>query len=162
MTTYLVTNQTKWEAKEMTTKSNTLKLVGMRVLSIAVALLVLAPVAQASYNNEPFESERYYSGGTDGTFSLTYWGRGCPANNDRDDYVFRINVNRSFMGSDWKMFSNNSYYQRTPSGRVIYGYGLNTTFPYICVGSREFSPTWFPFRNWTTSGVQNNVYTWRR
>ena len=131
------------------------------LLSIAV-LALLGSVARAATNNEAFEFERFYTGGTDGTFSLTYWGRGCPATKDRTDYVFKIKINRSYRGSDWKMFSNNSRYQRTPTGRPIYGFGLDTSFPYICVGSQEFSSWLHPWSYWTTTGVQNNIYTWRR
>ncbi len=136
-----------------------------KLLASLLSLMMLASLGSitlASNNNEAFEFERFYSGGTDGTFTLTYLGRGCPATNDPNDYVFRINVNRSFPRSDWKMFSNNTRYQRTPSGRPIYGFRLDTASAYICVGTQEFSPILHPWSYWTPSGVQSNVYTWRR
>jgi hypothetical protein len=65
-------------------------------------------------------------------------------------------------GSDWKWFSNNSHYRQTPSGRVPYGFQLDTGNAYVCIGSKEFSTFWYGNRAWTVQGVQQNAYTWRR
>ena len=139
-------------------RQNRLLAVLMFVLSL---FLVAVPVAYAAYNNEPFESEPFPSSGADGKFSLSYLGTGggkC----DWLDYRFRVNVNRSYTGSDWKFFSGNSYYQRTPSGRPIYGHDLNTSNAHICIGAKEFSSWYYPRTAWNGAGVQNNIYTWRR
>ena len=133
------------------------------LMAIALFGVWVATVA-ASTNSEPFESENYsiYGGTKDGTFSLTYVGRGCPATSDPDDYRFRVNVNRSYPGNDWKMYSSNSRYQHTPTGRVIFGFQLNTPNAYVCIGYKEFSPLFNPFSYWNINDVQQNVYTWRR
>lgn len=136
------------------------------VLGLLLATVVLAVVystAFAAFNNEPFESENYYSygGSKNGVFSLTYLGIGggkCDSNDRR----FRVNVNSSYRGSDWKLYSATGRYRRTPSGRVPYGYELDNPKAHICVGVSEFNWILYPFSYWTTSGAQSNVYTWRR
>ena len=134
-------------------------------LLLVLGLLGIGVIAaHAAYDNEPFEFLNYYTygGAKNGTFSLTYLGIGggkCDSNDRR----FRVNVTQSYPGSDWKMYSGNSRYQKTPSGRTIYGHQLNTTSnAHICVGASEFSALLHPLSYWTTSGVQQNVYTWRR
>lgn len=117
-------------------------------------------ISQFAYSNEAFESERFTWAG-DGTFSLTYLGVGG-GNCDSNDRRFRVNVNRSYRGSDWKYYSNNSYYMRTPSGRPIYGFQLNTVNAHICIGRSEFQWWIYPRSYWTENGVTQNIYTWRR
>jgi len=139
----------------------------VKVLMIAFTFTfvsLLVGTAYAAFNDELFEPQSYYSysGPKDGTFTLTYVGRGCPYNGDPNDYRFRINVNRSYPGNDWKFYSNSSRYQRTPTNRIFKGYQLNTTSPYVCIGFKEFQWLLYPFTYWTVSGVQQNVYTWRR
>lgn len=134
------------------------------VLLAVVLVASVSTIAFASYNDEPFEPENYYTygGSKDGTFTLTYIGIGggrCDSNDRR----FQVNINRSYPGSDWKYYSGNSRYQNTPTGRVPYGYNLDGPGgPHICVGAQEFSVILHPFSYWTTSGVESNVYTWRR
>ena len=141
----------------------TIRLVLATVMALFL-VLVVAPSVYAAYNDEVFEALSYssYTGAKDGTFSLTYLGRGCTYNGDKNDYRFKVNVYRSYPGSDWKFYSNNSRYQRLPTGRLFKGYQLNTVNPYVCIGAQEFSPLLHPFSYWTVSGVQQNVYTWRR
>jgi len=132
------------------------------ILVIAIFALGLMSVA-ASWDAEAFESENYYSagGGKDGPYSLTYMGRGggrC----DGSDYRFRINVTRSYKTSDWKMYSSNSRYQRTPSSRPVYGYQLGGTSAHICIGGTEFNSILRGNGAWTAAGVQSNIYVWRR
>jgi len=128
-----------------------------------VALVAISATAFASFDNEPFESEDYYSygGSKDGVFSLTYEGVGG-GDCDSNDRRFSINVNYSYNGSDWNYYSSNGYYEETPSGRVPYGHSLDDWDAHVCFGAAEFSWILHPFSYWTTSGVENNVYTWRR
>lgn len=125
------------------------------LLAALVLSLLTVSTASAVFNDELFEPLRW-TGSGDGTFSLTYQGRGCPAVGDPDDYRFKVNVNRSYNGSDWKFYSNNVLYQRTPTGRLFKGYRLDGNNAYVCIGKGEFL-LW-----WSVSGVQQNVYTWRR
>src|SRR5690242_11800796 len=123
----------------MATRVKTVMVRGLMALMILAAI---TPVAKAVWDNEAFESESYYSygGNKDGTFSLTYLGPGWGVSGDNCDWndsVFRINVNRSYAGSDWKMYSSNSRYQRTPSGRPIYGFQLGGLNAHLCVGASE-------------------------
>lgn len=134
-------------------------------LFLILALLSLHPLTVfASFNDEPFESESFaaYGGTKDGRYTLSYLGTGggrCDSNDKR----FRVNVNRSYAGSDWKYYSDRAQYRRTPSGRPIYGYDLNNANAHICIGAREFSTLIYGLGGaWTTSGVQNYVTTWRR
>ena len=141
-----------------------------RFLVLVLILALIGPltsVVYASFNNEPFESENYYTygGSKNGTFSLTYLNWGINVSGDKCDWndrVFRVNVSSSYTGSDWKMYSNNTRYRRTPSGRVPYGHYLNTTSAHVCIGASEFSSSQYPNTYWSTSGAQSNVYTWRR
>jgi hypothetical protein len=138
----------------------------VKFATIVVALVLmglLAPAVHALLINEPFEFENFYSygGSKNGTWTLTYLGRGggyC----DSNDYRFRINVYQSYPGNDWKMYSNNSRYQRTPTGRIPYGSQLDGANAHICFGAQEFSWVLHPWSYWTVAGVQQNVYTWRR
>lgn len=133
-----------------------------KIWALVVVLALLSLVASPAYAalTNALEFERNPSGS--GRYTLTYISRGG-GNCDSDDYRFRINVNQSSTRTDWKMYSdNNGRYQRTPSGRLIYGHQLDTPNAHICVGSREFSWLLYPTRYWTTSGVESNVYTWRR
>jgi hypothetical protein len=138
------------------------------IIALIIALLgAIAITANASLNDEPFEFENYnsYGGSKDGTFSLSYAGRGSAISwdkCDRTDYVFRVNINRSYSGSDWKLYSGTGRYQRTPSGRVPYGYNLDKTDAHLCIGGTEFNSFLHPFGYWTVQGVESNVYTWRR
>lgn len=141
---------------------------GVRWGVLAAACLVsvfMGTVVRASYNNEPFEFEAW-TGRGDGTFRLTYLGVGCPSGTscacDGNDRRFRVNVNRSYPGSDWKSYSSSSRYRRTPSGREYYGHGLNGSNAYVCIGYSEFQSWRYPSTYWTTAGVNQYVYTWRR
>lgn len=134
-----------------------------KVLSVIVGLMIFfisTGSAWALLDREPFEFENYYTygGAKDGVYTLSYVGIGggkC----DGDDRRFKININRSYNGSDWKLFSSNTRYQNTPTRRPIYGYDLGTTNAHICVGKSEFL---YPFSYWTTSDVSYYVYAWRR
>jgi hypothetical protein len=137
------------------------------LVAAVVLMAVLATTAYAMTNNEPFESENFstYGGRKDGTFSLTYAGRGFSHWWDRcdwNDYIFRINVYRSYPGSDWKMYSGYSRFRNTPSGRAPYGHNLDSSNAHVCFGATEFDPGRYPYTYWTTSNVQYYVYTWRR
>lgn len=129
-------------------------------LVLVVALLGIFVVPAFAALTDALEFERNPSGS--GRYSLTYLGRGggqC----DSNDYRFRVNINQSSTRTDWKIYSDsNSRYQRTPTGRPIYGFQLDTTNAHICVGAQEFSILLHPWSYWTTSGVQSYVYTWRR
>jgi len=139
------------------------KLVCLLVL-VTLTMGILASTVLAANNDEVFESQNYYtySGKKDGVYSLTYIGRGCPGANDKNDYRFKVNINRSTALNDWKFYSADSKYQKLPSGRLFKGYNLDTN-AYVCIGATEFIPwsghwTWW----WTTAGVEKNVYVWRR
>lgn len=137
----------------------------LATITLAIMLLgILATTVFAQAGAELFEAQSYYTyyGPKDGVFSLTYVGRGCPAVGDQNDYRFRINVSYSSIYTDWKFYSNNSSYSQLPTGRLFNGYGFNTTEPYVCIGSQEF--TWLPWRwnYWTIAGVQQNIYVWRK
>ena len=141
-------------------------LVGL-TLVLPLTPLARTPSAEAVWNNEAFEPQNYYSygGSKDGVFWLAYAGPGFDVGSDRCDWndaVFFIRVNRSYARSDWKFFSSNGRYQRTPSGRPIYGHDLGGTNAHICVGASEFSRFTYPNTYWSAGGVQAYVYTWRR
>jgi hypothetical protein len=138
-----------------------------RWLTLFMVLAMLSlniSTALAAFNNEAFENESYaaYGGKKDGRFTLTHMGKGggrCDSNDQR----FRVNVNRSYAGSDWKYYSDSKRYQQTPSGRPIFGFELNTTNAHICVGAKEFSSLIYGVGGaWTTGGVQSSITTWRR
>lgn len=140
-------------------KQTYLKKLATVILSV-VMLGILATTAYAANTNEVFEAQTFYTNYSepkDGVFSLTYlsWGGGgC----DWNDRRFRVNVNYSSNYSDWKFYSNNVSYQRLPTGRLFKGYDLNTTNAHVCIGASEF----WPSGSWTHSGVQQNVYVWRK
>lgn len=135
------------------------------VAGAIVVTALMGTAVRASYNNEPFEFEAW-TGRGDGVYRLSYLGVGCPSGTscacDGNDRRFRVNVNRSYPGSDWKSYSSNSRYRRTPSGRVYYGHGLGGTNPYVCIGYSEFQWWLYPSTYWTVDGAVQNVYTWRR
>jgi hypothetical protein len=140
-------------------KRKHLKISAIVVLTFLL-LGILATTAYAANHNEIFEAQTFYTNYSepkDGVFSLTYlsWGGGSCDWNDRR---FRVNVNYSSNYSDWKFYSNNSGYQRLPSGRQFKGYSLNTTSAHVCIGASEF----WPSGSWTHSGVEQNVYVWRK
>ena len=145
--------------------TNIRKMVAVVLCAFGLLTVVSAAnprIADAAWDNEAFESEAP-SGRYDGTFSLTYLGRGWQAwRCDWNDYVFRINVNRSYPGSDWKMYSNVNLYRRVPSGRPVYGFKLGGTDAHLCIGSSEFDRNKYPYTYWTVENVQRYVYTWRR
>jgi hypothetical protein len=152
--------------KKMITKNMERKRLKMLAM-IALVVMLLGILATTAYaqvqqaQSDLFEPENYYknySEPKDGVFSLTYVGLGCPAVGDLTDHRFRINVSYSSIYTDWKFYSNNSTYQRLPTGRLFNGYDLNTANGYVCIGTREF----WPFGSWTNAGVQQNVYVWRK
>jgi hypothetical protein len=119
--------------------------------------------ASAAVNDEAFEFENFhtYRGKKDGVFSVSHAGRGggrC----DGTDQRYVINLNRSYPGSDWKIFSNNSRYQRSPSGRTIYGFQLDRPGAHICVGAKDFFAVFTRGADWNIGDVARNVYAWRR
>lgn len=138
-----------------------------RLLRSAAVALVLAALSfsTALAYSDAFEFVRW-TGRGDGTFSLSYLGRGClfkteSCQCDLSDYRFRVNVNRSSNFMNWRFWSGNGRYQKNPTGRPIYGHSLHNYNAHVCVGSREFSSREFPNTYWTTSGVTQYLYTWR-
>ncbi|MFZ1804644.1 MAG: hypothetical protein WAU05_12025 [Nitrospira sp.] len=133
------------------------------VASVFAAMVISAAFA---YYEDPFEFDRW-TGQGDGTFSLTYLGQGCILKResckcDLNDHRFRVNVNRSSNRRDWKFWSGNKRYQGNPTKRAIYGFALDNSNAHVCIGSREFSSRDYPNTYWTTSGVVQNLYAWRR
>jgi hypothetical protein len=133
---------------------------------VMAVVLAIASWSLALAYSDPMEFEQWNSRNGDGTYSLTYLGTGCPSGQscecDWNDKRFRVNINRSSSRTNWRMWSGNGRYQKTPSGDTIYGHSLPGPASYVCIGFEEFQAWWHPLSYWTTSGVQRNLYTWRR
>jgi len=128
---------------------------------ISTGVIVAAVNTVFAYYSDPVESARW-PGRSHATYSLTRLSK-CQGNRsdpacrcDKDDQRYRVNVNSSSQGKDWKFWSHHRLYQNTPTGRTIWGYGFGSSTPHVCVGKAEFLLWWSP------DGVATNVFLWAK